>query len=276
MVLGGAMPAGSSRDERLDPLALPVRFTASDAGADGRVRHVELDRERVVLRRAVRGIRMAVKLPVAAFLGVALRLVPSEGERRPISSPSGSSIAITRLSVPLFAAPDGDDVVAEWQPWGRVLRLPLLVAEADGTLREPFRQHRRAVASRPRRRGGGGATPSRRAGRRSCCGGKPGRLAGGTAVHRGEREIIARELKCIRFSSHPIAQRGVEHQAGEQDQAGVAVRLEQRAGTGPDRRCRAARSARPDARRTPAARRQRPRRRRRQSPAMPISTTAAA
>ncbi|MBV8824355.1 MAG: hypothetical protein JO220_05195, partial [Hyphomicrobiales bacterium] len=74
---GGALSVGSSRVPRLDPLALPLHFTAADARADERVRHVELSRERVVLHRAVRGIRMAVKVPVAAFLGVALRLIPS-------------------------------------------------------------------------------------------------------------------------------------------------------------------------------------------------------
>src|SRR6266581_7030073 len=76
---GGSMPAGSSRAVRLDPLALPVRFAASDAGADERTRLVELDRERVVLRRAVRGIPMAVTVPVNSFLGVAVRLIPSDG-----------------------------------------------------------------------------------------------------------------------------------------------------------------------------------------------------
>src|SRR5262245_65861288 len=80
MVLGGAMPVGSSRSPRLDPLALPVRFTANDAGADERTRDVELTRERVVLRRAVRGIRMAVNLPVTAFLGIALRLDAVDGD----------------------------------------------------------------------------------------------------------------------------------------------------------------------------------------------------
>ena len=48
------------------------------------------------------------------------------------------SIAIPRLSLPLYRADDGDDIVAEWQSWARVLGLPLLVAEADGVLREPF------------------------------------------------------------------------------------------------------------------------------------------
>ena len=47
---GGGFSVGSSRVLRLDPLALPLRFTAADARADERVRHVELSRERVVLR----------------------------------------------------------------------------------------------------------------------------------------------------------------------------------------------------------------------------------
>ena len=44
----GGCPAGSSRVERLDPHALPLRFSACDAAADGQVREIELHRERVV------------------------------------------------------------------------------------------------------------------------------------------------------------------------------------------------------------------------------------
>ena len=98
------MPAGSSRAVRLDPLALPVRFAASDAAADERVRWIELDRERVVLRRAVRGIPMAIKVPVNAFLGVALRLVATEGGECVTLSLEHRDPA---LSVPLFC--QGDD-----------------------------------------------------------------------------------------------------------------------------------------------------------------------
>ena len=60
----GGCSAGSSRIARLDPLALPVRFTASDAVADEQVRHVELHPERVILRRAVQGMRIALNVPV--------------------------------------------------------------------------------------------------------------------------------------------------------------------------------------------------------------------
>jgi hypothetical protein len=191
MVLGGAMPVGSSREQRLDPLALPVRFTASDAGADERLRQVELGRERVVLRRAVRGIRMAVDVPLSAFLGIALRVLPAQGQ-----APGRVTIWLEHrdhaLSVPLFSAPDGDDAVAEWQLWGRVLKLPLLVANPDGSLREPFRQIGtvRVASPSPRRRRRN-AVKSRRPSilmRR-----RPGRPAAPAPVHRGEREIIARE-----------------------------------------------------------------------------------
>src|SRR6478672_5791307 len=70
--------AGSGRALRLDPFGLPVRFSASDAAADGRVRDVELHRERVVLRRSLRGMRVALNMPVTAFDGISLRLVPGE------------------------------------------------------------------------------------------------------------------------------------------------------------------------------------------------------
>lgn len=187
---GGALSVGSGRALRLDPLALPLHFTAADARADERMRHVELSRERVVLRRAVRGIRMAVKVPVAAFLGVALRLIPS-------ADGGPNTVAVTlehrdpALSVPLYSAEHTNDVVAEWQLWGRVFALPLLVADPAGSLREPFRRLGgvRVAAPAPRRRRRN-AIRARRPSillRR-----RPGSLPELPLVHRGEREIIAR------------------------------------------------------------------------------------
>ena len=95
------------------------------------------------------------------------------------------------LSLPLFSSNASDEIVAEWQSWGRVLGLPLLVAERDGSLREPFarigalrieaptwRRRRRSAIARRR--------PSIRcAAGREGCPAKP-------AIYRGEREIIAR------------------------------------------------------------------------------------
>jgi hypothetical protein len=186
----GRTAAGSSRVSRLDPFSLPVRFEAADEAADERLCVVDLHRERVVLRRSVRGMRMALNMPVAAYKGVAIRL---SGDKE--AKPSVISVVLEHtdpaLSLPLFSAAEADDIVAEWQSWGRVLGLPLLVAEGDGKLREPFarigalrvetpalRRRRRSAVARRR--------PSRLLRRRA------GKLPLVPIVHRGEREIIAR------------------------------------------------------------------------------------
>src|SRR5712671_3345767 len=78
---GRLLPAGSSRDERLDPFTLPARFTVTDKTADGNVRHVELSRDRAIVHRVVAGIRMTIQLPIKTFRGVALRMeAPSEND----------------------------------------------------------------------------------------------------------------------------------------------------------------------------------------------------
>ena len=63
-----------------------------------------------------------------AFLGVAVRLLPADG-----SNPGDVTVSLEHhdpaLSVPLYAAPDYDDVVAEWQMWARALGLHRLVGE---------------------------------------------------------------------------------------------------------------------------------------------------
>jgi hypothetical protein len=183
---GRTTPAGSRRDERLDPFSLPLRFEASDPAADARVRSIELTRERVVVRRSVRGMLMAVNLPVASYLGVALRMDPAAGTAAVMLEHSDGA-----LSLPLYRAQDSTDIVAEWQSWARVLALPLLVAEADGRLREPFArigalQVGASVGRRRRRSAVRARRPSILLRRRA------GRSLTGATVHHGEREIIAR------------------------------------------------------------------------------------
>ena len=188
--VGGLALAGSSRPLRLDPFALPVRFSTADAHADSGTRWVELHRERVIVRRAVRGMTMAVSLPMHAFLGVALHVRP------PRSADAGTVAVVLEhrdpgLSLPLYTAADGVDIVAEWHSWAQVLGVPLLVADPDGALREAFLQFGplriAAPVGRRRRRGAvhcrhGGFAMRRKPGRR-----------GAMSVHLGEREIIARD-----------------------------------------------------------------------------------
>jgi Family of unknown function (DUF6101) len=149
------MPAGSSRGERLDPPA-----------------------------------RTALHARLAAYRGVAIRMEPPAGE-------TAATVAVVlehsdpALSLTLYRAADGADVVAEWRGWGRALAMPLLVAEADGRLREPFERiggvRVASPAPRRRRRSSLAARRPTRALRR-----QRGTMPARPVVHRGERELIAR------------------------------------------------------------------------------------
>lgn len=190
METGGTIPAGSGRTTlRLDPFALPVRFPAHDAGADGGTRQVELHRERVVMRRAVRGIPMAVGVPVDEFRGLTLRVVSfADGEPRAVAvvlehrDPS--------LSLPLHVAEDGEDVVVVCKAWSRVLRRPLLTEPDPRPCRRVERLGALVTGGSGPRRNRRAALKQRRPSilmRRKAGGGLDG-----AAVHAGEREIIAR------------------------------------------------------------------------------------
>jgi hypothetical protein len=184
----GGSTAGSSRDERLDPFALPVRFSASDAAADGRVRHVELTRERVVVRRSLAGMPMALNMPISAFAGIALKLRQGEG-------PATLSVILAHkdpaLDLLLYASVENDAALIEWRNWAEVLGLPLLIDDESEGWRVPLPcvGPLQIGQVRPRRRRRGPLHKRRpfillrRA---------PGKLSAATPIHRGEREIIAR------------------------------------------------------------------------------------
>jgi hypothetical protein len=185
----GGCPAGSGRSARLDPFALPARFSASDAAADGRVRQVELHCERVVVRRSLAGMRMALNMPVKAFAGVALKLTIGEG-------PATLDVVLAHkddpaLDLPLYRSAENDEALTQWQSWGAVLGLPLLVDDESEGWREAYPRAGmlKSGTVRPRRRRRS-ALCKRRPSillRRA-----PRRLTGNAPVHRGEREIIAR------------------------------------------------------------------------------------
>jgi hypothetical protein len=154
---------------RLDPLSLPVRFDAHDLRADGGVRQIELHRERVVLRRALRGMRMAINVRVSDFLGIALR-----------ADDDVQMLALVHrdpsLTIPLCVTSDHDEIATSWQLWSDILKLPLLAEKAC----EPAARRRRHNVIRTRR-------PKFLMRRRS---GDPLDM---TKIHHGEREIIARD-----------------------------------------------------------------------------------
>jgi hypothetical protein len=166
----GNNPAGSSRALRLDPLSLPVSFDAHDARADGGVRRIELYRERVVLRRAVDGMRMAVSLRVRDFLGVALRGI-DDAQMVVLAHRDPS------LTIPLWMSSDRDEITAAWQTWSEIFALPQL---PEDKACEPAQRRRRQNAIRARR-------PKFLVRRRG------GDLLNPANLHHGEREIIAPE-----------------------------------------------------------------------------------
>ena len=112
-VTAGAFPQGESQHGssgalRLDPHSLPHRFDAHDQRADGSVRHIELHRERVVLHRHLRGMRMAINVRVSDFLGVAVRGLDDAkmlvlAHRDPA------------LSIPLCVSSDRVEIDTAWQ-----------------------------------------------------------------------------------------------------------------------------------------------------------------
>jgi hypothetical protein len=164
----GINPAGSSRVTRLDPLSLPLSFAAHDIRADGGVRQVELHRERVVLRRAVKGMRMAVNVRVSDFLGIALR--GDDDEQMLVLLHRDPS-----LTIPLCVSSDAEEIASAWQMWSEIFSLPQLQDES----REAAPRRRRRNAIRFRR-------PKFLMRRRV------GALLNLANLYRGEREILAR------------------------------------------------------------------------------------
>src|SRR5262249_29203656 len=132
---------------------------------------IELDRDRVTLRRAVHGMRMAINLRMSDFLGVALRTI--EGAPTLILKHRDPS-----LSVPL--AVSDEDVEGDWRIWSETLALPQLSEPADQSAAEPAPRRLRRNAIKQRR----ASILMRR---------KVGGLLAMMRVYREEREIIARD-----------------------------------------------------------------------------------
>lgn len=166
----GIDPAGSGR-LRLDPFSLPVLFAADDDRADDRIRHIELHRERVILRRAVKGMRMAINVRVSHFLGIGLHDL-DDGQQMLMLEHRDPM-----LSIPLCVSDDVGAIDAAWMLWSATFALPRLIDDANAIEPAPRRRRRHPLgARRPKflvRRQMGDPNVS--------------------AVHSGENEIIARD-----------------------------------------------------------------------------------
>jgi len=134
------------------------------------VRQIELHRERVVLRRAVQGMQMAVKIRVSDFLGVALRGLDD----------AQMLVLVHRdpsLNIPLAVSSDAEEITSALQMWSDIFALPQL---PEDKRREPAQRRRRHNAIRARR-------PKFLVRRRASD------LLNPANLHQGEREIVARD-----------------------------------------------------------------------------------
>ena len=166
----GINPAGSGRNLRLDPTSLPLSYEAIDHRADGSVRHIELHRERVILRRELQGMRMAIRIRVSDFLGLAVRGLDE----------SKMLVLVHRdpaLSIPLCVTSDDDAIQSAWDVWSATFGLPQIT---EARTYEPAQRRRRRNAIRDRR-------PKFLVRRRV------GALLNAPANYAGAREIIARD-----------------------------------------------------------------------------------
>jgi hypothetical protein len=121
---------------RLDPGALPVRYQVLFGGAASEApASVILDREQAVIRQTRGGVPTMVTLPISQFRGVAARFEPqSDGRVRTTIELAHEDPA---LSLPVASDFDADAMADDWEEWGEVLGLPLLLPVAgDGSWRD--------------------------------------------------------------------------------------------------------------------------------------------
>jgi hypothetical protein len=109
--------------------ALPLQIEALDPRADNRRRAIEIARDRVVIRRTVAGVAMAVRVASAAYLGVSLRVSGLQDGR--FRYEARLLHRDPDLSVLLAEGNDQETIAAEWREWVRVLRLPALVGRSE-------------------------------------------------------------------------------------------------------------------------------------------------
>ncbi len=109
-----------------------LRIEACDPRSDNRRRVVDVDREIIVIRRAVAGVSMAIRVALNAYRGVVLRIAGfTEGRFR-------YEVKLLHrdpdLSVPLAEGEDEAAVEAQWREWVGFLGLPAFLgrtASAD-------------------------------------------------------------------------------------------------------------------------------------------------
>lgn len=146
-VLGGVAVEGT-RDNGLDPFALPVSLVLPLAGKPpGAATAATVDRDSIFLT----GPSGPTLVRLDGYRGVGVRInVEANGTPSAVlelNHPDRS------LCLPLRVVDDPAEIAADWQAWSRSLRLPMLLIEADGSVSQPIERPGAVMqlASKPRR-----------------------------------------------------------------------------------------------------------------------------
>ncbi|WP_181699336.1 DUF6101 family protein [Chthonobacter albigriseus] len=123
-----AKPAWNGKPLRIDPHALPARYTVPTPGSTDAA--VYLDTRGVVVKRRLSGLPLTLSLPIAAYEGVAVRLTV-EGALGLVASVELMH-RDPQLCLPLAVTRDIDDAACDWRAWSDALSLPMYLIEADG------------------------------------------------------------------------------------------------------------------------------------------------
>lgn len=149
--VGRAEPAGSSREQRLDPPSLPKFFNARDERADGGLRQVEITRDRVIIKRSVQSIRMLLKIRVADYFAMTLRATVA-ADNMPGAWVLWLEHRDRSLSVPLLVSSDAEEIGRFGLAWSAFFGRPELIETGGvGTLPEPLLMDNNPAPRRRRR-----------------------------------------------------------------------------------------------------------------------------
>lgn len=159
-IVGRALPAGSSRDERLDLPSIPLFFNARDERADGGLRQVEITPERIIIRRSVQSIGMMLKIRVADYFAITLRATEPE-DNMPGAWVLWLEHRDRSLSVPLYVSADAEEISRAGSDWSAYFNRPdlidtggigtmpdLLTMPTDDRAPAPRRRRRNAIRNR--------------------------------------------------------------------------------------------------------------------------------
>lgn len=119
-------PDWAGRLMRLDPYHLPHSVSIKQ---DKHFSY-KIDRNGAVMKRQLNcGLPLSMALPQRAFKGIAARIFDDEnGNTRFTLELHHHDID---LCLPVLVADNLDDIAADWHAWSRLMRLPMLLIDAD-------------------------------------------------------------------------------------------------------------------------------------------------